>query len=87
MSEITSDLDRLLERLAEPHTGRAGTTRAVDAIDAELARAARRTAVQSVREAPEVEAFRDELIDGLIRVDTANRLLRLIAMVLEARGW
>lgn len=87
MSEIMSDLDRLLERLAEPRAGTASTAPAPDAIDVERARPARGTAVQSVREAPEVAAFRDELIDGLIRVDTANRLLRLIAMVLEARGW
>jgi len=48
-----------------------------DAIDTELARPARTTAVVSLKDAAEVEAFRNELIDGLIRVDTANQLLRL----------
>lgn len=49
-----------------------------DAIGAELARPARTTAVVSLKDAPEVEAFRNELIDGLIRVDTVNQLLRLV---------
>ncbi len=35
-----------------------------------------------VRRAPEVEAFREALMDGLIRADTANRLLRLVNDVL-----
>lgn len=55
-----------------------GTTARRDAIDAELARPARATGVVSLREAPEVEAFREELVNGLIRVDTVNRLLRLV---------
>ncbi len=36
-----------------------------------------------LREAPEVEAFRNELINGLIRVDTANQLLRLANAVIS----
>lgn len=49
-----------------------------DAIDQVLADAPRVSGVVSLREAPEVARFRDELTDGLIRVDTANQLLRLI---------
>jgi hypothetical protein len=49
-----------------------------DAIDAELARPTRTTATVSLKDSPEVEAFRNELIGGLIRVDTANQLLRLL---------
>lgn len=49
-----------------------------DVIDRILASADRRTAVVSLRESPVVQAFADELTDGLIRVDTANRLLGLV---------
>ncbi len=53
-----------------------------DAIDRELARPKRLTAVVSLRDSIEVETFRNELIDGLIRVDTANQLLRLVNQVM-----
>jgi len=49
-----------------------------DAIDAVLAFPARATAVRSLRSSPEIEAFRQALLDGLIRADTANQLLRLV---------
>jgi hypothetical protein len=55
--------------------------RMADAIDAELARPARVTSVTSLRHDPTVEQFRQELIDGMIRVDTVNKLLGLIAEV------
>ncbi|GMU24745.1 MAG: hypothetical protein AMXMBFR13_48170 [Phycisphaerae bacterium] len=64
-----------LERLLEGLTGLTGPR---DAIDVELGAAPRTTSVVSLRESPEVEAFRNELVDGFIRADTANRLLRLI---------
>jgi hypothetical protein len=65
------ELERLLEGLA----GLAGPH---DAIDAELRGTPRTTSAVSLRESAEVEAFRNELVDGFIRADTANRLLRLI---------
>ena len=49
-----------------------------DAIDAVLASPARTTGVRSLRSSPEIEAFRQALVDGLIRADTVNRLLRLV---------
>ena len=55
-----------------------GVAPAGDAIDAVLASPARTTAVQTLRSSPEIEAFRQALIDGLIRADTVNRLLRLV---------
>ena len=61
----------------------ASTLQTGDAIDVELARPARITTVVSLRNAPEVEAFRNELIDGLIRVDTCNQLLQLVNAVLS----
>ncbi len=75
---MANELDALLSRLQA-----AIEARSADAIDAEIARPARQTAVQSLSEAPEVVAFRDELVNGLIRADTANQLLRLVATVVE----
>jgi len=75
--DVTKELDALVRMLTA-----AGSVTG-DAIDAELARPARTTGVRPLAEAPEVEAFRRELIDGLIRADTANRLLRLIGTILE----
>lgn len=57
---------------------RVGSDRQVDAINLELSAAPRVSSVASLRDAPEIEAFRVELIDGLIRVDTANRFLTLV---------
>lgn len=80
----TGELDRLLgtlETLAQPSQADPNgqkATRQNDAIDAVLLSPARTTAVRSLRHAPETEAFRQALVDGLIRVDTANELLRLV---------
>lgn len=49
-----------------------------DAIDAVLASPSRATGVRSLRGSPEIEAFRQALVDGLIRADTVNQLLRLV---------
>lgn len=62
---------------------KADTGRMPDAIDAELAAPARVTGVVSLREAPEIQAFRQELIDGLIRTDTVNQLLHLANTVIS----
>lgn len=70
LERLLSNVQTLLEANAAVQTK--------DAIGAELSRPARTTAVVSLREAPEVEAFRNELIDGLIRADTVNQLLRLV---------
>ena len=76
---VTGELERLLstlESLLEP--GGQREIPAGDAIDAVLASPARATAVRSLQSAPEIEAFRQALVDGLIRADTANQLLRLV---------
>jgi hypothetical protein len=76
--DVTKELDalvRVLQAAVRPV--------ASDAIDIELARPPRETAVLPLGEAPEVVAFRNELVDGLIRADTANQLLRLVAMIVE----
>ena len=70
LDDLLSTLEiKLAARPTQAHT---------DAITAILNEEPRRSAVVSLHSAPQVEAFRQGLIDGLIRVDTANRLLRLI---------
>ena len=80
-----SDVTRVLDDLVDALEVRVGDARDAgdaggegDAIDAVLNGPARTTQVVSLRAAPEVAAFRAALVDGLIRVDTANRLLRLV---------
>ena len=82
MNTATQILDDLLGQL-EKASDQQTTNQAGDAINDVLQSPARTTAVRSLRDAPEIATFRDELIDGLIRADTANRLLRLVAMVVE----
>lgn len=73
-SDTTRVLDELISTL-EQATPRAGGG---DAIDAVLAGKPRSAQVVSVRQAPEMEVFRRELTDGLIRADTVNQVLRLL---------
>jgi len=74
----TQILDELLTTLESRLGARSLETQRNDAISAVLNDEPRRTAAVSLTDAPAVEAFRQALTDGLIRVDTANRLLRLI---------
>lgn len=74
---VTQVLDELTAALEGAGRRRGGG----DAIERTLSEPGRSSAVRSLREAPEVDAFRQELIDGLIRVDTANRLLQLLNTV------
>jgi len=75
MPESTQQLDQLLQTLqalAEPATSTG------DAIDRILTGPPRQTRVRSLRDDPTVQRFREDLTNGLIRVDTANALLGLI---------
>lgn len=81
MSSLTDELKRLMETLDQEIQKQPG---AGDAIDLILASPARTTEVCSLRHDPVVEAFRQELVDGLIRVDTANKLLHLVNTVVTA---
>ena len=76
-SDVTRVLDELLETL-ESKAGTQSENGRGDAIDAVLSAEPRTTKVASLRDSPEVRAFREALVDGLIRVDTANQLLRLV---------
>jgi hypothetical protein len=80
MANDSDNVMALLERLEEsiPQPKRK------DAIDAILASDPRSTGVRSLRDHEVVQKFRRELSDGLIRVDTANKLLGLIRTVVEA---
>ena len=82
MNEATNELDALLGEL-ERRLRAAGRG---DAIDRILGGAPRTTQVRSLRDDEVVESFRRELSDGLIRVDTANKLLHFVSQVLAAVG-
>jgi len=76
-NDPTRLLDDLLDTLELKSNRRRDEGRG-DAISSVLNGQPRTTAVVSLRDAPAVDAFRQALVDGLIRVDTANRLLRLV---------
>lgn len=79
-----SNLQAMLDSRRQPEeTVRTQVPPSGDAIDRELIRQPRTTTAVSLKDAPEVEAFRNELMDGLIRVDTANQLLRLANAVIS----
>lgn len=74
LDDIVTTLELAVRRRADQRGG--------DAIDAVLNAPPRTTAVRSLRDAPEVAAFREALIDGLIRADTARQLLQLLNAVM-----
>ncbi|UCC30435.1 MAG: hypothetical protein JSU86_19820 [Phycisphaerales bacterium] len=80
MDDVTETLSSLLERLEASIR----QTRRHDAIDAILAGTTRTTQVASLRDHEVVRRFRQELSDGLIRVDTAHRLLTLLRTAIDA---
>ena len=77
----TRELDALIERLES--VVRAASAQGGDAIDKILASPGRETQVKSLRDSEVVSRFRRDLIDGLIRIDTANQLFRLIRTILD----
>jgi hypothetical protein len=84
MSDVSKTFDRLIEQLESLTTD---TNRPPDAIDRILSSAPRRTEVRSLRDDPAVKRFREDLTNGLIRVDTAGAVLRLVSDAIgRARG-
>ncbi len=81
MAHLTNELEQLLRTLDQGIQQQPG---AGDAIDLILASPPRETRVRSLRNEPVVEAFRRELTDGFIRVDTANKLLSLVNTAVTA---
>lgn len=80
LDELIDQLDGVAESDSKPNEASVGG----DAIDRVLGSTPRRTEVRSLRGDAVVENFRRELTDGLIRVDTANQLLRLLSQVVGA---
>ena len=81
MLPATDSLDRLIDLLAR--RAQFDSTPG-DAIDKALASAPRMTNVCSLKDHPDVKQFRQDLIDGFVRVDTANRLLQLLSTIVTA---
>lgn len=76
---VIEELDKLIAAL----DGAAAKTEAAggDAIDRVLAGAPRGTAVRSLRQDEVIRRFRQEVADGLIRVDTVGKVLNLVTQV------
>ena len=81
MQPTTDSLDRLIDLLGRQE--RFDSTLG-DAIDKALASSPRMTKVHSLKDHPDVKQFRQDLIDGFVRVDTANRLLQLLSTIVTA---
>jgi hypothetical protein len=77
----TKDLDALIEKIES--IARAASAQGGDAIDKILASPGRETQVKSLRDTEVVSRFHKDLIDGLIQIDTANQLFRLIRTILD----
>ena len=81
MSATGADqLDAFLDKLEQLATKSSPSP--PDAIDQIRAGPRRTTRTRSIRHHPDMEHFRQEMADGLIRADTANQLFRLITSVL-----
>jgi hypothetical protein len=76
----TSEIELLLHQLDQLMS----RTRPGDAIDDALQAAPRTTATTSLRDHEIVRKFRQEVADGLIRLDTANQLFGLVRTILDA---
>lgn len=74
-------LDQLLDKLTSRFAAAAPPP--PDAIDAVLAAPPRTSQVASLRNDPVINAFRNELADGLIRADTAHQLIALLSTALD----
>ena len=79
MAETNDPLSTLLDRLEERIESVAGR----DAIDRVLAERRRTTDARSLRDHEVVQKFREELTDGFVRADTAQRLLSLVEAVVD----
>ena len=83
MTDTTGAFDALLAALQTLLDPKPQGPRPPDAIDRILARPARTTQVRSLRDDPVVARLREDLTNGLIRIDTANAMFRLLTRVLD----
>lgn len=87
MNKATNTFDELINMLDEsinPTTS--PSTQSPDAIDRINAAKRRTTNVISLRDDPDIQQFRDDLKNGLIRLDAANNLFALITRLLQSTG-
>ncbi len=84
MNTATESLDRLIEQLSANASAAAPDAGRGDAIDEILSSPPRQSDVPDLRQHPVVQQFRQDLIDGFIRVDTARQLLDLVSLVVSA---
>ena len=82
MSDINRELEELIRQL-DRRIAHAESATPRDVIDVIIESEPRSTRVSSLRQHPVVQQFHKELVDGLIRADTVNRLLRLITLLLD----
>ena len=80
MPSDNEQLELLLSRLEELLS----RTHRDDAIDDTLRSAPRVSAAKSLRQHEIVRRFRQEMTEGLIRLDTANQLFGMVRTVLDA---
>jgi len=82
MDSAVQAFDEAVERLDTVlRTVRSGGSG--DAIDRVLLQPSRETAVVSLHDSEIIRKFRDDLADGLIRVDAANQLFRLVSQIIS----
>lgn len=83
MAERNEAMERFAEMVDQlAGAPAAGAASGGDAIAAEIAGARRATGVVSLRDSEVMTRFRQELSDGLIRIDTVNQLLALATQIL-----
>jgi hypothetical protein len=80
---MNESLEKLMEAL---DTALAKEGETGDAVDRTLSGPERSTGVVSLRDSEVVRQFRDELVDGLIRVDTAGKFLDLVTAIVTRMG-
>jgi len=82
MDSAVQAFDEAVERLDSVlRTVRSGGSG--DAIDRGLLQPSRETAVVSLHDSEIIRKFRDDLADGLIRVDAANQLFGLVSQIIR----
>lgn len=86
MPNNTETFDQLITMLDHTLHHQQPSPHPNDAITRTLNTAPRTTAVTSLRDAPEIQRFREDLANGFIRLDTANTLFTLINQVLTRMG-
>ncbi len=96
---VTDELDALIEELdqavgdelvANPRSGTAGgepdsvtQSGAADALDLILGAPSRQTNVKRLRDSDVVRQFREDLLNGAVRIDRLNRVLSIVALVVR----